>query len=76
MNAVNFVKEYYSQFKPKLMSTVARLDKDAREKIKTLVDVRKWTVQKFDDVRGKITKTHRQLHKACKLEEEVLLQNI
>jgi hypothetical protein len=47
INVMDFVYSYYSQFKDKLNSTLARLDADAREKVKTLIDVSKWTVQKF-----------------------------
>jgi hypothetical protein len=52
------------------------LDKQAREKIKLLIDIKKWTVQKFTVMKSNIDKTHRQLHKACKEEEEVLIQNV
>ena len=44
INVLHFVFEYYSQFTSKLTSTIARLDADAREKVKTLIDVSKWTV--------------------------------
>ena len=64
------------QFKPKLNQTIERLDKDAREKIKTLIDVKKWTIQKFSTLKNNIDKTHRQLYRACKTEEEILLQNV
>lgn len=47
VNVLNFVSSYYAQFREKLNSTIARLDADAREKVKTLIDVSKWTVQKF-----------------------------
>ena len=53
-----------------------RLDSAARTKVKTLVDVSKWTVQKFTQVKNNIDKTHRQLNKACKEEEEALMQNV
>lgn len=36
----------------------------------------KWTLQKFSQVKSNIDKTHRQLNKACKVEEEILMQNI
>jgi len=52
------------------------LDAQAREKIKTLIDVSKWTLQKFTQVKSNIDKTHRQLNRACKQEEEILMQNI
>ena len=55
---------------------MARLDKDSRQKIKTLIDIKKWTIQKFETVRNNIDKTHRQLNKACKTEEEILIQNV
>lgn len=53
-----------------------RLDGNAREKVKTLIDVRKWTVQKFSIIKNNIDKTHKQLYRACKDEEEALLQNV
>jgi hypothetical protein len=56
--------------------TVQRLDSNAREKVKTLIDVRKWTVQKFSIIKNNIDKTHRQLYRACKDEEEALMQNV
>lgn len=65
VNVLNFVSNYYAQFREKLASTVARLDADAREKVKTLIDVSKWTVQKFAQVKNNIDKRHRQLNKAC-----------
>lgn len=73
---MEYVISYYGQFKPKLAKTIARLDEQARDKIKTLIDVSKWTLQKFSQVKSNIDKTHRQLNKACKVEEEVLMQNI
>lgn len=36
----------------------------------------KWTIQKFNQVKSNIDKTHRQLNKAVKLEEEILMQNV
>jgi len=59
------VSSYYGQFRDKLASTLARLDSEAREKVKTLIDVSKWTVQKFAQVKSNIDKRHRQLNKAC-----------
>lgn len=47
LNILRFVLGYYGQFKGKLQRTIARLDAQAREKIKTLIDVSKWSVQKF-----------------------------
>jgi len=47
LNILDFVGAYYGQFRDRLQSTIARLDADAREKVKTLIDVSKWTVQKF-----------------------------
>ena len=67
---------YYLQFKPKLASTIERLDAGARTKIKTLIDVSKWTLQKFSVVKNNIDKTHKQLNRACKDEELVLMQNV
>lgn len=42
-----------------MQETVDRLDSKAREKVKTLIDVRKWTVQKFSIIKNNIDKTHR-----------------
>lgn len=56
-----------------MQKTVERLDSAARTKVKTLIDVRKWTVQKFTQVKNNIDKTHRQLNRACKEEEEALM---
>jgi len=39
-----YIINYYGQFEEKLDKTIDRLDKQAREKIKTLIDVSKWTV--------------------------------
>jgi hypothetical protein len=55
---------------------LARLDAAAREKVKTLIDVSKWTVQKFEQVKNNIDKRHRQLNKACKDEDEMIMQNV
>jgi hypothetical protein len=52
------------------------LDASARDKVKTLIDVSKWTVQKFAQVKNNIDKRHRQLNKACKEEEEMIMQNV
>jgi len=76
VNILDFVAAYYVQFKEKLEATIARLDAEAREKVKTLIDVSKWTVQKFAQVKSNIDKRHRQLNKACKQEEEALMQNV
>ena len=76
LNLMDFVTSYYSQFTGKLDSTLARLDAAAREKVKTLIDVSKWTVQKFSQVKNNIDKRHRQLNKACKDEEEMIMQNV
>jgi hypothetical protein len=64
---------YYTQFKPKLQQTIDRLDVAARDKVKTLIDVSKWTLQKFSIMKNNVDRTHRQLNKACKVEEEVLI---
>jgi len=76
INILAFVNTYYGQFEEKLRKTVERLDSAARTKVKTLIDVKKWTVQKFTIVKNNIDKTHRQLNRACKDEEEALLQNV
>lgn len=47
INILSYVNGYYGQFKVKLEQTVLRLDDAAREKVKTLIDVSKWTIQKF-----------------------------
>ena len=52
------------------------MDAAAREKVKTLIDVSKWTVQKFEQVKNNIDKRHRQLNKACKDEDEMIMQNV
>ena len=59
INVLAFVTTYYGQFRNKLVSTVERLDSDARTKIKTLINVSKWTVQKFSIVKNNIDKPHR-----------------
>jgi hypothetical protein len=59
INILHFVLGYYCQFTGKLQRTIARLDASAREKIKVLIDVSKWTVQKFNQVKNNIDKTHR-----------------
>ena len=59
INIVSFIHSYYAQFESKLKKTVERLDSAARTKVKTLIDVRKWTVQKFTVVKNNIDKTHR-----------------
>ena len=76
INIVSFIHSYYAQFEQKLKKTVERLDSKARTKVKTLIDVRKWTVQKFTVVKNNIDKTHKQLNRACKDEEDALLQNV
>jgi hypothetical protein len=76
LNILEFVSSYYGQFRERLQSTIARLDANARDKIKTLIDVSKWTVQKFAQVKNNIDKRHRQLNKACKQEEEAIMQNV
>jgi hypothetical protein len=75
-NILHFVLGYYGQFREKLSRTIARLDAAARDKIKVLIDVSKWTLQKFTQVKSNIDKTHRQLNRACNHEEEILMQNI
>lgn len=59
VNVLDFVTGYYGQFEEKLISTVRRLDEAARDKVKTLIDVSKWTVQKFVQVKNNIDKRHR-----------------
>lgn len=76
LNILHFVLGYYGQFRDKLSRTIARLDAAARDKIKVLIDVSKWTLQKFTQVKSNIDKTHRQLNRACNHEEEILMQNI
>ena len=53
-----------------------RLDSEARRKVTELISIEKWTVQKFEQVKSNVDKTHRQLYKACKTEEEALIQNV
>ena len=59
VNVLKFVHAYYEQFSAKLESTVKRLDSAARTKVKTLIDIGKWTVQKFSILKNNIDKTHR-----------------
>ena len=59
INILSFFCSYYGQFEDKLRKTVERLDGAARTKVKTLIDVGKWTVQKFSIVKNNIDKTHR-----------------
>jgi hypothetical protein len=72
-NIIDFAVSYYSQFEAKLISTIERLDGAAREKVRTLIDVSKWSLQKWAQVKNNIDKVHRQLNRACKSEEEALL---
>lgn len=44
INILHFVIGYYGQFREKLQRTIARLDAQAREKVRVLIDVSKWTV--------------------------------
>ena len=44
INILSFIHCYYGQFENKLRKTVERLDSAARTKVKTLIDVSKWTV--------------------------------
>ena len=44
LRILNFSVNYYTQFEPKLQKTIERLDAKAREKVKTLIDVGKWSV--------------------------------
>jgi len=44
--------------------------------VKTVVDISKWTVLKFKTLKDNIDKTHKQLNKACRQEEEMLSQNV
>jgi hypothetical protein len=44
INIIHFVLGYYGQFKGKLSRTIERLDAAARDKIKVLIDVSKWTL--------------------------------
>jgi midasin len=75
-NCITFIIGYYSQFKERLRKTTERLDAAAREKIKNLIDISKWSVAKFAQVKSNIDKTHRQLNTAIKQEEQVLTQNV
>ena len=47
LNCISFVLGYYSQFKDRLRKTTERLDAAAREKVKNLIDISKWSVAKF-----------------------------
>ena len=59
LNIMHYTLHYYSQFKDKLAQTINRLDQESRDKIKTLIDVSKWTVQKFNIVKNNIDKKHK-----------------
>lgn len=59
LNILHYILGYYGQFFGKLQRTIGRLDVAAREKVRTLIDVSKWTVQKFTQVKSNIDKTHR-----------------
>jgi len=63
---VNFIRRYYSQFDETLKSEQRDLESQAREKIQTLVDVSKWSVQKFTIIKSNIDRTHRQLYSTIK----------
>lgn len=49
-NVLHFVYMYYSYFQEKHKNVMAALQKDTEIKIKTIVDVSKWSVQKFETV--------------------------
>ena len=44
ISTLHFILNYYTQYHPKLLSTILRLEEAAREKVKVLIDVGKWTV--------------------------------
>jgi midasin (ATPase involved in ribosome maturation) len=49
-NILYFILQYYSQFVNKLKQVMKSLEADTEEHIKTIVDVSKWNVQKFESV--------------------------
>ena len=53
-SVANFVRRYYQQFVPKLIEEKHELESRAKEKIQTLVDVSKWSVQKFTVIKSNI----------------------
>jgi midasin (ATPase involved in ribosome maturation) len=57
-NLANFVRRYYAQFVPTLTEEKRDLEQKAKEKIQTLVDVSKWSVQKFTIIKSNIDRTH------------------
>ncbi len=61
LNVLSYVTGYYGQFEHKLDLVINRLDLDAREKVRTLIDISKWNIQKFDQLKSNVDKTHRQL---------------
>ena len=51
-NILHFVYMYYKQMQTKHADVMKELQKETEEKIKTVVDVSKWSVQKFKTVRN------------------------
>lgn len=49
-NVIYFVYMYYSQLKDKHKEIMKELQTETETKIKTLIDVSKWSVQKFETV--------------------------
>jgi midasin len=49
-NILHFVYMYYKQMEDKHQKVMKELQKDTEEKVKTVIDVSKWSVQKFETV--------------------------
>lgn len=49
-NVLHFVYMYYKQMETKHADVMKELQKETEDKIKTVVDVSKWSVQKFETV--------------------------
>lgn len=49
-NVIHFVHSYYSMLKPVFEEVMKQLQTETETKIKTIVDVSKWSVQKFRTV--------------------------
>ncbi|CAI2366578.1 unnamed protein product [Moneuplotes crassus] len=60
-NILHFVYMYYKQMETKHADVMKELQKETDEKIKTVVDVSKWSVQKFET--STVGRAYRQLNK-------------
>jgi hypothetical protein len=74
-NILHFVYMYYNLLQDKHALVMKELQKETEEKIKTIVDVSKWSVQKFET--STVGRAYRQLNKAMNnYSRNVLDQNI